>query len=133
MKDQITSFETAKLAEKKGFDVISRFGHEASLYNKEGKHVYYSNYGFQYSGLSEGYIYAPTQSLLQKWLREIHNIQMFLHPYVTYPNDERKKANSFACDVVNNTTHKAIKSKRFNTYEEALEFGLFNALNHIIK
>jgi hypothetical protein len=75
-EEEYIKFKTAKLASKKGFDIISRYGMEASLYNKDGEHTFYANYGFMYSGLSKGYIPAPSQSLLRKWLREKHGIHI---------------------------------------------------------
>lgn len=62
MQEELITFETAKLAKEKGFnDIISGY------YNSEGilqKHF----------GLIEAFCKAPTQSLLQRWLREIYNI-----------------------------------------------------------
>lgn len=107
MKEVLITFPVAKLAKEKEFNIISKFGTESSLYNKEGRHTYYSNYGFMYSGLSEGYISAPTQSLLQKWLREVHNIHV---------------------EVLHRQGSHCISDKGFNTYEEALEKGLYQAL-----
>lgn len=60
MKEELITLETAKLAKEKGFDVATEFGYgyveDGSLSN------YYTN---EYHELK-----APTQSLLQKWLRE---------------------------------------------------------------
>jgi hypothetical protein len=124
MTDQLTSFETVKLATEKGFDIITRYGNEASLYDKHGHHTYYMNYGVMYSGLGDGYIPAPTQSLLQKWLREIHNIHIGVRQdvltlkwrvdFVTMKQDYKMM------DVV---------WEEKETYEEALEDGLKAALD----
>lgn len=123
MKDQLISFETAILAKEKGFNIIQRYGTESSLYDKDGKHVYYSNYGFMYSGLSDGYISAPTQTLLQKWLREEHNVivlvDVFLGKFIC-------KVNNII--VTNNRTGDILK---YDTYEKALEIGLIEGLNRI--
>ena len=59
MKNQFVTYDIALALNGLGFDEISRFGSEISLYTKEGKHTFYANYGFMYSGLSDGYIYAP--------------------------------------------------------------------------
>jgi len=121
MIDQLISFETAKLAKEKGFDIIPRFGHEASLYDKKSNHVYYSNYGFMYSGLNEGYISAPTQSLLQKWLREIYgiHIQIVKHGNMwDYIIEEDKTP-------INHNDYMSI------SYEKALELSLQEALKLI--
>ena len=125
MKDELVKFETAKLAKEKRFDVIQRFGVEASLYDNKGKHTYYANYGFMYSGLNEGYISAPTQSLLQRWLREEHNIHIVIR---------RGWGKPIWYDYVIETTTDAFltfENQSWSTYEEALEEGLKQALELI--
>ena len=57
--DELVSFETAKLAKEKGFDVPTDF-----CYEKSGNLV------------RVGSISAPTQSLLQRWLREEERIEV---------------------------------------------------------
>ncbi len=121
MTDQLITLETAKLAQEKGFDVFSKFGQDISLFTKDGEHTYYANYGFMYSGLSDGYIPAPTQSLLQKWLRETHGIHIQITKFgnmwdYNIESDEQ-------CD----DTHSCL----FNSYEKALESALQSALNLI--
>jgi len=128
MIDQLVIFDTAKLAKEKGFDIISRFGHEASLYNKDGKHTYYSNYGFQYSGLSEGYIPAPTQSLLQRWLREKHDIHIIVKVFW----DSKTNNRTYAADIYKIGDKPIMRKRKVeSTYEEALEQGLIEALKLI--
>ena len=61
-----------------------------------------------------GNILAPTQSLLQKWLRETHNIFISINVnycYKIYNNDELYEESFY-----------------YNNYEEALEQGLQEAL-----
>ncbi len=127
MKDQLITFETAKLAKEKGFNIIQRYGTESSLYDKDGKHVYYSNYGFMYSGLSDGYISAPTQSILQKWLREIHNIEFVIKPF----HDGSLHKTTYTADPINILTGRTARIARQDSYEEALEEGLKQALQLI--
>jgi len=67
-----------------GFNQITRFGNEASLYNKEGKHVFYANYGFMYSGLNDGYIYAPLMQEVFKFFRDIHGLYVHSIPEFYY-------------------------------------------------
>jgi hypothetical protein len=122
MKDQIISFSTAKLAKECRFDIIQRYGSESSLYNKKGEHTYYVNYGFMYSGLSDGYISAPTQSLLQKWLREVHNKQVEIS--LIY---DKYSVEVFPISQIKVKTLFSYYTK-FDTYEEALEQGLVQAL-----
>jgi len=62
IKDELISFETAKLAKEKGFDLKATSGMYMCMGIYEGK-----------IGTSidcHRYVVAPTQALLQRWLRE---------------------------------------------------------------
>ena len=79
MKEQLISFETAKLAKKKGFSGIcpnwfNNAGVEQGLVDT----VAMENL--------ETVIYRPTQSLLQKWLWDTHTIWVGVQPLLT-PNE----------------------------------------------
>ena len=68
MKETKVSFETAKLAKEKGFvfstKKIKVGRRESSLGTLFGSIIY------------KKINITPTQSLLQKWLREVHNIHL---------------------------------------------------------
>lgn len=68
------SFELAKILHNKGIFIYTRLGNVTSLYNKNGNHVPYTNFGVMYSGLSDGYILAPYMSNVIMWLYEKHGI-----------------------------------------------------------
>jgi hypothetical protein len=84
------------------------------------------------------------QGLLQKWLREVHNIDIFVIPNFTpnynYCNFDRNiighNLNERIFDVYEFTIFinrkSNYKSKFYDTYEEALEFGLQKSFNLII-
>lgn len=131
MKEQLISFDTAKLAKEKGFNeqcstTYNSLGkvyiHKTKRYNSAFKKITatctHSNQEF----INEKYS-APTQSLLQKWLREEHNHHVTIHPKITPRNDivyyayEGKPKLDWA-----NT---------YTTYEEALEKDLKEALKLI--
>lgn len=114
MEEQLISFKTAKLAKEKGFDI-------ATIHR-------YDEFGQIVEGMvfSNREIYAPTQSLLQKWLREKHKIHIWtimtgaeiftthlLHDYWTHVHREKGRI------------------KEFDTHEMALEKGLQIALKLI--
>lgn len=158
MKEQLITFETAKLVKEKGFDVPTKMYYENSLteqvHDEDGKSGpfgwekdelnlqsgYFIN-NWKDSDLSNKSWYmcsAPTQSLLQKWLREVHKIH--IEPQYSWLLDKDKKTRD---DVVwwyyiyPNYPH-GIRSKTFSseigepsTYEEALEIGLQEALKLI--
>ena len=76
MKEQFVTYEIALALKELGFNEISRFGNEASLYSKDKKFTFYTNYGFMGSGLSDGYIKAPLWQQVIDWLREKYNINI---------------------------------------------------------
>lgn len=135
MREQLISFETAKLAKGKGFDAETDANYfigntygpgskehpELSEYNIEGE--YDSTYPKKINhNKYPAYISVPTQSLLQKWLREKHNI----HIYITYGYGW--EYNVFKRFVL--PPHPE-HDGTYNDYEEALEDGLCCALKLI--
>jgi len=154
MKEQLISFETAKLAKEKGFfyktpkyyptenphsihkDVegVGILGtlHEDTLYQKYTKI-------HEESGLLEyqiaTMISAPTQSILQKWLRDSHainvesnylpNIEKFrcLYKPMHIQGAHFKNPKEYEKNV-----GKYYSTLNHNTYEKALEEGLKEAL-----
>ena len=102
MKEQLISFDTAKLAKEKGFDWTGKQGWSLKG-NLEGYNK--TNYP------------APTQALLQKWLRENHNIDI---------NVNKDSNEMYHCMVYNNIS---VCGPFFSLiYEESLEEGLQKAL-----
>tara|TARA_R110000822_G_scaffold36734_4_gene103202 strand:+ start:2779 stop:3144 length:366 start_codon:yes stop_codon:yes gene_type:complete len=67
MKEQLITFETAKLAKEKGFDIDIPM-----RYYKVGKETLLSHIAFLGKDTDVGQ--ASTQSLLQKWLEREHSI-----------------------------------------------------------
>lgn len=123
MKEQLISFETAKLAKEKGFNIATSHGYyrhgteedfrELLLWvNAEEKEP---EFGF-----------APTQALLQKWLREIHSTYVTSLP--SYSDNSDKKKHFFEIAFQNTIKQMGDKFGYFDTYEQALEVGLLEAL-----
>lgn len=134
MTDQLISFETAKLAKEKEFkeecthyyvnktEILKPF-----MFDDNPKVISIQD------GTNNGLLtIAPTQSLLQKWLREEHKI--FIEVGLNFNDklnvaiyDRRHKT------VIETIRHKIFldASNNFNTYEEALEVGLQKALKLI--
>ena len=101
MKEQLISFETAKLAKEKGFNIevktyfdIKKFGDKpCEFYGRLNANDYNSWDDKLKKNINAGYISAPTQSLLQKWFREVHNchVEVVFHSplddsYITKDN-----------------------------------------------
>ena len=146
MKEQLINFETAKLAKEKGFNVET-----LHFYCKNRTCDYIKTpykYSFEVNANQETLINgeidnfgygitwsAPTQSLLQKWLREVHgiyvnseydlnhdgkNIIYFSNwGFINDPSSDNYKYNPNG-----GYDEKAI----WKTYEEALEIGLQEGL-----
>ena len=134
MKEQLITFETAKLAKEKGFDIkVETFymgDSEDNFLHNAGKKDNWNNYKciFSESGLSDDYS-APTQSFLQRWLREVHdtNITILLagHDYHEYVIHAKNR--NYIKKVKNPITPENIK----NNWEDTLEKGLQEALKLI--
>jgi hypothetical protein len=129
MKDELISFGTAKLAKKKKFnewcdtyfdvDKFSRIGSDFDVdkFSRIG-----SDYGNSFPDIL---YYQPSQSLLQRWLREVHNIHVEVTSnFVTI--DAFKKHRKWYVYVQDEEIEAL-----FDSYEQALETGLFKALKLI--
>lgn len=119
MEDELITFETAKLAKDKGFEVsvLSIFNYFTST----GGRLY--NVKFP----DKTYFVRPTQSLLQKWLREVHKVDFTLY----LDNGGYTVEWSFLGKNNKWDPKKQGAKEDFKTYEEALEAGLQEALKLI--
>ena len=118
MKEKLIELETALLAQEKGFDIETY----QMPYMLDG----------EYRGRRGGavdcknYVKCCTQTLLQKWLREVHGIDIVMG--ISYNSKTHKKTYT-ADPVVLDVSF--IKIPKQNSYEEALEVGLQEALKLI--
>lgn len=119
MEDTLVGPEVAKLAKEKGFNAICRHAYK----DNNNIPINFDN-GCCYDILSEHYTICPTQSLLQKWLREVHNIKVTVLP------SYRKGFNKYFIEILNTNKFKQLDSY-YETYEEALEVGLIEGLKEI--
>ena len=131
MKEQLINYDTAILAKAKGFDVPVRYG----VYGKQMKLTthYFKHHqediNWNVSTKQQMHSNAtsvPTQSLLQRWLREVHLYHIY--PKQDYQNNWFYKIIGVDHEIFSLTSYLAYK-----TYEEALEKALQEALNLIIK
>lgn len=82
MNETLINFETAKLAKEKGFDIpVRNFYPDLTWDSKELYHCV--NVGFEFTNEDNGgfgdIILAPTQSLLQKFIRETRGVHIEIH------------------------------------------------------
>lgn len=121
--EQLVSFETAKLAKEVGFDLACRDGWEFE-HNFFKDHVLFSPLFASARIVNrDDDVACPTQSLLQRWLREKHRLIILIE--IT-----KYKKYLFSIDNINGNF---IGEFLYITYEEALEQGLAEALKMIKK
>ena len=117
MTDQLVSFETAKLAQEKGFEQSQ----PAIQYTEDCNH----NTGDRGQFIKHARYTCVTQSLLQKWLREVHKIHIGL---ILWGNG------TWDYTIIDISANECIRecspftTKGFKTFEDALEQGLIEAL-----
>jgi len=113
MKEQLISLPTAILAKEKGFreEVYHAYQPELLEFPFDEDH---NDHDDRYS--------APTQSLLQRWLREVHKI--YVSPMFIGPDTNKFQ---YRMDTPTDVYH----SDWFDTWEECLEAGLLEALKLI--
>ncbi len=159
MQEELISFETAKLAKEKGFDILTHSYYfedgEFREHSLKGTNGYYGEeYEFNLSEFNEnwndkwltkktgdrcfgcskqqGYLEtfsAPTQSLLQKWLREVHDIHIKLEYFIDNTWDGILIYQDAPYEWDDNTA--PVEAENCKTYEEALEICLQEALKLI--
>ena len=130
MTNQLISFKTAKLAKEKGFDIPVNHVYaetiDGSCLSKGSQEDSGDIYNYnERSGFS-----APTQSLLQKWLREVHNLDVSSFPYL------KDVWRYCICKLDSHPQYYSMQlakdwsedGYKYHTYEEAFEQGLKEAL-----
>lgn len=130
MEEQLISFETAKMAKEKGFNARCYAYYEV---DKEPWLHYSVNSPVDYNHVKDTrhLFSAPTQSLLQKWLREEHGLNINI--------EHRAYVNRYVFTITKKGVHNDYENhylvkhvlQKIDHYEEALELGLQNALKLI--
>jgi hypothetical protein len=138
MQEERITFETAKIAKEKGFDIDTNgffYPLREETKNIDGlakvgklRYSLVDSAGVEFKK-DNNYALAPTQSELQKWLREVHGEDVFVIKSV----DRYYPVNNSAGLSINDIAHlmKALNWKSYSTYEEALEKVLFETLKQI--
>lgn len=137
MEDTLISFETAKLAKEKGFyleypEYYYDKDEDTSIYDI--CRVEYSpcgpNYPLSelYKTSKEDWYICSTQSLLQCWLREKHNIIIEILMFENTPN---YKYRIWVNPQKGKNCSNVRSEKVYECYEQALEEALLQGLNLI--
>lgn len=133
--DELVSFETAKLAKEKGFDVPYLYHYDAS--GKVREHYEYdsTNSGVRVSELllSSDALYsnvflAPTQSLLQRWLREEKGVIIELK----YSDSTESWRPFWSWIIYNDLGFTLEIGDNSATYEQALEDALKYSFENLV-
>jgi hypothetical protein len=124
MKEQIITFETAKLAKEKGFCIKYNC---CQLFFTDNKNGMYENEPKIVPFEHHTWILAPTQSLLQRWLREEHNIVVLIErlEHQLNPLDNLYYPHVWGREFEPEDVHHS------DSYEYSLESGLVKALKLI--
>lgn len=132
--EEICTYEVAKLAKENGFDGSGCLKH----YDQNG--LLRSNRSFsrfdltidelyKHDAPSEVQVYAPTQSLLQRWLREEKKVEVHARHFEA-TNNFPHHFGVIITDGKGKTLE--IGGKMFDTYELALEDALKYALENLV-
>lgn len=128
MKEELIKFETAKLAKEKGFDEMCQYLY-STLKGREGQLLP------ELSGTmgQSNRILVPTQSFLQKWIREKYDIHVNPQPYHETADHTNDITGYYMGDIEHGARGKIlyVGDDNYSTYEEALEAGLLKALKEI--
>ena len=119
--DELVTYEGAKLAKEKGFNEGCLFYYQNGVTESDGCYNHY-NMG------NKKICSAPTQSLLQRWLREEKGVIIqvnWMHDcgkyfYTIWTNDK-----CIVSDYIK-------LEKAYDTYEQALEDALRYALENLV-
>lgn len=137
IQEKLILKETAKLAKESGFDIpCAWYFNDTDKEPEEYKGFKQGMTTSDYNQLKDVEIYSlPTQALLQTWLRESHEINVFIYCYAFgyYPIHDNTPPPNKEQYVDKRWNLKNTLNYQCKTYEEALEIGLFEALKVINK
>lgn len=130
IEESYVSFDTARMLKEAGFDEVCR-----SAYYATGNSAVMHE---RNSMLSPGYISRPTQALAARWLHEVHGIHVSSNIFMDSANDADGKTvdewTFWSFDLFDNSGRIIEESDdRYDSYEEALEAGLQEAIKLIKK
>lgn len=130
MSETIISFETAKLAKEKGFDWEVRSSFYKMTFEDTWRNNTDENSKLKNWNIGE-YISRPTQSLLAKWLREVHNIDVSAMSVGNINMEKGYLASYHFFKELSPEASLVIHDFLKETYEEALESDLLYYLSKI--
>ncbi len=128
-KEKLVSIATARIAKEKGLDFILDLGGNCNCYILDDEEIRATSYHVHfYYPDREKYIFAPTQSQLQAWLRDNFDIHIVITPYTCDENDEKITPVYEYGLISERIVEEDEDDEVFDSYEEALEAALLDAL-----
>lgn len=146
MEETLVTVETARLAFEKGFNLACRYAYDeiedilnSAVFHNGNEFFEFEDIQNAIENTGSKHYLVPSQSILQKWLREVHKINV---ESCYLPNAEKYASHAVPMNIIKpkhynsvgecyNARKKYLSKNRFNTYEEALEEGLINGLNQL--
>lgn len=132
MKEQIVTFEVAKLAEEHGFDWVCRSWYENCENNNWFEPISPGNYNDRETFSDT--ISSPTQELLKRWFREVKDINIDV--YTSYDTETHEETYRFythrtSLEKINQMLDELEEDEliKFDEYEDALEEALKEGFN----
>jgi len=136
MKEQLITFDTAKLAKKKGLNIeLDVFNH---IFDLEDRSEMFNVQRDTLLLSPDTWLLRHSQSLLQRWLRKVHNIHIKIDDFI---DDEEGiewdyEIHYIGTDVELDGTYVPLISfditdnpmRKFLNYESALESALYESL-----
>ncbi len=146
MEEKLIELETAMLAKEKNFDITCDWGFRLykKEFSREGNKIEIgtieSAFNVNNKDMAGSNVYdkiaRPTQSLLQKWMRDVHNILIDVIPFYNEEDLPLTKTNRpkpkgyFVWDYYDEDFSEA-KAEKFTNYEDASEQALIEGLKLI--
>lgn len=131
-------FETAKCLKEKGFDVPVK--NYYSLYTEDAKYNLQKKYGAKKNWNSFALaVSRPSQSLVMKWLREVHHLFIGVEPRLSFTDYYWITANIYRVRKKNSLYHaepvddySCVACCDGDSFEEACEAGIKYCIENLI-
>lgn len=124
MTEELVTLETAKLLKEKGFNEYCK-----DIIKEDNNRIMQSVFRTN-KNLPKLCYSRPTQSIAQKWLRDIQNIHICIYNCACGYGYEISKADN-GTHIVSSAYKGTNDGGKWDTYEEALEAGIQEALKLI--
>ena len=124
MTEELVTLETAKMLKEKGFNEYCK-----DIIKEDNNRIMQSVFRTN-KNLPKLCYSRPTQSIAQKWLRDIQNIHICIYNCACGYGYEISKADN-GTHIVSSAYKGTNDGGKWDTYEEALEAGIQEALKLI--